>query len=59
MIIQLEKEVKPGEWLVVLNLEDCIALDTLRHLRQHSGGYRYRLQMRKESYHIVDDGCTK
>ena len=56
MIIQLEKEIKPGEWLVVLNLEDCIALDTLRHLRQYNGGYRYRL---KESYNIADRGRTK
>ena len=56
MIIQLEKEIKPGEWFVVLDLDGRIAADTLRHLRQHSGGYRYRL---KESYNVADRGRTK
>ena len=56
MVVQIEKKIKPGEWLVVLNLEDCIALDTLRHLRQHNGGYRYRL---KESYNVANGGRTE
>ena len=56
MNIQLEKEIKPGEWLVVLDLDDRIAADTLRHLRQHSGGYRYRL---KESYNVANGGRTE
>ena len=56
MNIQLEKEIKPGEWLVILDLDGRIAADTLRHLRQHNGGYRYRL---KESCNVTNGGRTE
>ena len=58
MMVQIEKEIKPGKWMLVLNVEDSAADDTLKHFRQYSKDSHYRLLTSKKSYSVSADNRT-
>ena len=58
MIVHIEKEVKPDEWIVVLTLGFQLAMRTLGQLRHHNEKFRYRLAAWKTCA-VTDNSCAE